>query len=527
MWTFAILLILLFLGVVIYDLLQKQHAILRNFPVLGHFRYLLEAIGPELRQYIVTDNDEERPFSRDQRRWVYSSAKKQNNYFGFGSDNDFDTPSSYLIIKQSTFPRLDLHPGDPGYDPAYKIPCAKVLGESRGRRLAFRPSSVVNVSAMSFGSLSAPAIEALNRGCQLAGCLHNTGEGGISPYHLQGGDLIWQIGTGYFGCRTSSGAFDLDLCLRAVENHPVRALEIKLSQGAKPGLGGVLPAAKNTPEIAAIRCIEPGKDCISPSAHSQFSDVDSLLDFVELLADRTGLPVGIKSAVGELTFWRDLAQAMATSDRGVDFITIDGGEGGTGAAPLVFSDHVALPFKVGFPSVYKIFAETGVHEKVIFIGSGKLGLPNTALMAFSLGCDMVAVAREAMLAIGCIQAQRCHTGHCPTGVATQNRWLMRGLDPRSKSARLANYVVTLRKELLRLSRACGTIHPALIGHDHLELLVDGVSSMPLHEHFGYQAGWGHPSPKDLETLQALMGGQASEIHSFSTRAESNGSSRAR
>ncbi len=505
MWYLLAAVLIALLALTVFDLLQKKHAILRNFPIIGHFRYILESVGPELRQYIVTDNDEERPFSRDQRRWIYSSAKKQNNYFGFGTDNDLENASSYLIIRQSTFPRPDPHSGDADYDPDYVIPCAKVLGAHRGRRGAFRPASVINVSAMSFGSLSAPAVEALNRGCQLAGCLHNTGEGGISPYHLRGGELIWQIGTGYFGCRTRDGRFDLDNCLRAVESHPVRALEIKLSQGAKPGLGGVLPAAKNSPEIARIRGIEPHTDCISPASHSAFSDVDSLLDFVELLADRTGLPVGIKSAVGELRFWEELAMAMEATDRGVDFITVDGGEGGTGAAPLAFSDHVAWPFKVGFPKVYKTFAQVGLHEKIVFVGSGKLGLPSTALMAFGLGCDLLGVAREAMLAIGCIQAQNCHTGHCPTGVATQNRWLMRGLDPTSKAVRLANYVVILRKELLRLSRACGTVHPALVGPDHFELLTDAVTSVSLHEHFGYKIGWGAPSAEDRAEIQSLMG----------------------
>ncbi len=503
----SILLILaavVLLLVIIYDLTQRKHAILRNFPIIGHFRYLLEAIGPELRQYIVTNNDEERPFSRDQRTWVYASAKRQNNYFGFGTDNKIELAPSYLIIKHNTFPLNDPYKGEPGYDPEYKIPCAKVLGGWRSRPKAFRPSSVVNVSAMSFGSLSAPAVRALNEGCALAGCLHNTGEGGVASHHRQGGELIWQLGTGYFGCRDANGHFDMQSFLATVESNPIRAIEIKLSQGAKPGLGGVLPSAKITPEIAAIRRIERGRDCISPSRHTAFSDVDSLIDFVEELAGRTGLPIGIKSAIGELDFWESLAERMASTGRGVDYIAIDGGEGGTGAAPLVFADHVALPFKLGFTRVYRIFAEAGMDEKVVFVGAGKLGFPEAALLAFGLGADMIAVAREAMLAIGCIQAQRCHTGHCPTGVATQNRWLMRGLDPTSKAARFANYIRTLRKELLRLSRACGVAHPALVGSHHLEILNDHFGSTPVRDLFDYRPEWGHPSATDQEVIPELM-----------------------
>jgi glutamate synthase (ferredoxin) len=216
-----------------YDLLQRKHAILHNFPIIGHFRYWLEAIGPELRQYIVTNNNEERPFNRDERSWVYASSKRENNYFGFGTDNDLESTPNYLIVRHSAFPINEPEPGDPAYDPNYSIPCAKVLGEYRGRKHAFRPNSVVNISAMSFGSLSAAAIEALNQGAKLAGCLHNTGEGAISPYHQRGGELIWQLGTGYFGCRNTEGRFDVAQFRDKVAANPVRAIEIKLSQGAK------------------------------------------------------------------------------------------------------------------------------------------------------------------------------------------------------------------------------------------------------------------------------------------------------
>jgi glutamate synthase domain-containing protein 2 len=495
---------ILLAGVVIHDVLQRRHAIIHNFPIIGHFRYILERFGPPLRQYIVTGNDEERPFSRDQRRWVYSSSKKENNYFGFGTDNDLERSPNYIIIRHATFPLTSPPPGAPDHDIAYTVPCAKILGGFRNRARAFRPTSIVNTSAMSYGSLSSAAVEAINRGVAIAGAMQNTGEGGISEFHRKGGDLIWQLGTGYFGCRNERGGFDMGRFLESVASARVRAIEIKLSQGAKPGMGGLLPGPKVTPEIARIRGIPSGVDCVSPAGHSAFSDVSSMLDFIERIADATGLPVGIKSAVGEMGFWHDLASQMATSGRAPDFITIDGGEGGTGAAPMVFSDHVALPFKIGFTSVYRALAEHGVHEQVVFIGSGKLGFPETGLLALALGCDMLNVAREAMLAIGCIQAQVCHTGNCPTGVATQTPWLVRGLDPTLKSARLANYLMTLRKDLLHLAHACAELHPALISLDRLDILDDRFHAIPARELFGYQHGWGLPTRDEREAISEIM-----------------------
>ena len=486
------------------DVIQNKHAIIRNFPVVGHFRYWLESIGPELRQYIVTGNDEERPFSRDQRRWVYTSSKNRNNLFGFGTDNDLELESNYLIINHSNFPVKEPVKGDELYDPTYSLPSAKVIGAARGRKHAFRPNSVINISAMSFGSLSKNAVMALNMGAARCGCMHNTGEGAISPYHQKGGDLIWQIGTAYFGCRDENGKFSLERLVEKVQENPVKALEIKISQGAKPSKGGILPKEKITPEIARIRDIPMDRDCVSPSAHTEFHDVDSMLDFVERLADATGLPVGIKSAVGQMNFWEDLALQMNKTKRGVDFITVDGGEGGTGAAPLAFSDHVSLPFKVGMSQVYRHFSEAGLSEKIVFIGSARLGFPESSMLAFSLGCDMVNVAREAMMAIGCIQAQRCHVGHCPAGVATQNRWLMRGLNPHLKADRLANYVTTLRKEILQLSRACGVVHPALIGAPHLVMLDGHFGVKTVKEVFGYKDQWGYPSKQDQEAIIRIM-----------------------
>jgi glutamate synthase domain-containing protein 2 len=247
-----------------------------------------------------------------------------------------------------------------------------------------------------------------------------------------------------------------------------------------------------------------GQDCISPSAHSAFGDEDALLDFVEHLAGETGLPVGIKSAVGDMGFWRRLAEQIVTTDRAVDFVTIDGGEGGTGAGPLVFTDHVSLPFKIGMSQVYRVFREAAIDDAIVFIGSGRLGFPEKALLAFALGCDMVNVGREAMMAVGCIQAQRCHTGHCPTGVATQLPWLMRGIDVSSKAERVANYIVSLRKELLLVSRACGVPHPALVTADQLDIIDDHLKTTSAREHFGYGEGWGLPSAADQDAVRELM-----------------------
>ncbi|MCB0960179.1 MAG: FMN-binding glutamate synthase family protein, partial [Acidimicrobiales bacterium] len=315
----------------------------------------------------------------------------------------------------------------------------------------------------------------------------------------------WQIGTGYFGCRTPDGRFDLEqLVARVAEVPQVRAIEIKLSQGAKAGLGGLLPAAKVTPAIAAMRGIPVGVDCHSPEAHTAFHDADSLLDVVEAIAEATGLPVGIKSAVGESGFWVELAELMATTGRGVDFITVDGGEGGTGAAPLAFSDHVALPFLLGFPRVYRAFAAAGLHDDVVFVGSGRLGLPERALVAMALGCDLVNVGRTAMLALGCIQSQRCHTGRCPTGVATQSPWLERGLDPALKSVRVANHVAALRYELERLARATGHRHPGLVEPSDLEILDADAIPQTLAERHGYEAGWGTPSAADRAAIVELV-----------------------
>ena len=496
---------LAFVGVgalAVRDLTQTQHALRRNYPVIANARYLLERIGPELRQYIVTSNDEERPFTRDQRDWIYESSKGVNNYQGFGTDNNIEHTMGYPIIKHRAFPESVPH--DHAIDTG--LPAAKVMGAARGRAKAFRPRSVINISGTSFGSMSGAAIEALNRGARDADCWHNTGEGSLSEHHKQGADLVFQIGTAYFGCRDVAGNFSMSKLKEVVDSAPVRAIEIKLSQGAKPGLGGMLPGAKVSAEIARIRGIEQGVDCLSPARHLAFGNEDSLLDFVEAVAQETGLPVGIKSAVGDLSFWHYLAVLMQSRNRGVDFITIDGGEGGTWAAPPVFADSVALPFRLGFSRVYSIFAEAGLTDDVYFVGSGKLGLIENAAVAFALGVDSVNVAREAMMAIGCIQSQKCHTDRCPTGVATQDPWLAHGLEPISKGERCASYLREFRKELVKVVEAIGVAHPGLITPSDVEVLNGDFNAMSVGEVYGYRPEWGRLGPDLAAQITDLMTG---------------------
>jgi len=486
-WVWVLAAILLFLiAVFIYDVfIQKTHTILHNYPVVGHLRYWIESIGPEIRQYLVANNREELPFNRSQRSWIYASAKKENNYEGFGSDKDFNSPN-YIIIKPAMFP-FKVEQTHVNYKQKSFLPSAKVIGTKRKK--PFRPKSIVNVSAMSFGSLSAAAVDALNKGSLKAGNYHNTGEGGLSPYHSNGADVCFHFGTGYFGVRNmQDGSFSMTKMKQLVADNPcIKIIEVKLSQGAKPGKGGVLPATKITKQISEIRGVELGKDVLSPSSHSTFNDIDSLIDFVEAIAAETGLPVGIKSAVGQLQYWRELAQKMKATGKGPDFITIDGGEGGTGAAPPAFADHVSMPFIYAFPKVYKIFQENGIADKVVWVGSGKLGLPDRAALAFAMGVDVINVARESMLAIGCIQAQLCHTNKCPTGIATQNNRLQRGLNITVKADRFYNYINAINKELLEITHACGYEHPCQIKMKDIEVAMgDNNKTVTLKASYQYE-----------------------------------------
>jgi glutamate synthase domain-containing protein 2 len=324
---------------------------------------------------------------------------------------------------------------------------------------------------------------------------------------MKGGDVVFHIGTGYFGCGITKEDglryFDLDTLKNLViDKYPgkVKALEVKLSQGAKPGKGGVLPASKNTLEIAEIRGVKPHTDVLSPTYHTAFSNVRELVDFIEYLAESTGLPVGVKSAVGDLAQWKELADIMKNENRGPDFITIDGGEGGTGAAPPSFADHVALPWVFGFSEVYNVFMERGLTNDVVFIGSGKLGFPSEVLKAFAMGVDVINIAREAMISIGCIQAQECHTGHCPTGIATQSKRLQRGLDPTIQAIRFGNYINSLRKESLQMVHACGYEHPS-----QMKMVDVDVSCGDNNKVITLEAAYGYEKPEiPFSSMQELL-----------------------
>jgi glutamate synthase domain-containing protein 2 len=419
----------------------------------------------------VANNREELPFNRIERSWIYASAKKENNYEGFGTDRDIYA-HQHIFINNAMIP-FKIEKDHPNAIDITFLPCAKVMGLYNNRKKPYRPASVINVSAMSFGSLSAKAIESLNKGVKMAGAYHNTGEGGLSPYHSHGGDVIFHFGTGYFGVRDDDGNFSMNKLVELVNKNPfIRAIEVKLSQGAKPGKGGVLPAAKITHEIANIRHVPLGQDVLSPPNHSAFSNVTEMLNFIETIAEKTGLPVGIKAAIGKLDQWEELADLMVKTGKGPDFITVDGGEGGTGAAPPSFADHVSLPWVYGFSDLYKVFQKRHLTERIVFIGSGKLGFPAKAAMAFSMGVDCINVAREAMMSIGCIQAQVCHTNRCPSGIATQSKWLQNGINIPLKSERLAQYFRTFRKEFIEITHAAGYEHPCQFTMADIDVNVD-------------------------------------------------------
>lgn len=495
-WLWIIIVLVL---IAIRDIFfQKRHTISHNFPVIGHLRYLFESIGPEIRQYFVANNREELPFNRIERSWIYASSKKENNYEGFGTDRDIYA-HQHIFINNAMMP-YKIGKDHPNATNKNFLPCAKVIGQYHKRKRPYRPASVINVSAMSFGSLSAKAVESLNKGVKMAGAYHNTGEGGLSPYHSFGGDVVFHFGTGYFGVRDKNGNFSMEKLVELVSNNPfIRAIEVKLSQGAKPGKGGVLPGAKITKQIADIRGVEIGKDVLSPPNHSAFNTVPELVNFVEDIAQATGLPVGIKAAIGKLDQWEELAKIMKSTNRGPDFITVDGGEGGTGAAPPSFADHVSLPWVYGFSDLYRLFQRHELSEHIVFIGSGKLGFPAKAAMAFAMGVDVINVAREAMMSIGCIQAQVCHTNRCPSGVATQNKWLQNGINIPLKSERLAQYFKTFRKEFIEITHAAGYEHPCQFTMVDIDVNVDDRNlSEELDKTYNYSK-----TPVPFSSMQAL------------------------
>jgi glutamate synthase domain-containing protein 2 len=451
-WLWGLLVTLPLLLLALRDIRQQQHAIVRNFPIVGHLRYLLESIRPEMRQYFFESDLDGKPFNRRQRSIVYQRAKNEKQTVAFGMQAD-PTKPGYEWVAHSVYP-TSLSDAD--------------LRVTIGNHQCARPyrASLLNIGAMSYGALSKTAIQALNRGARLGGFAHNTGEGGISDHHLQGGDLIWQIGTGYFGCRHAEGHFHPIAFRKNALRPEVKMIELKLSQGAKPGHGGILPAGKNTPEVAAIRGVAAGTTVHSPAHHSAFSDAEGLIQFLQLLRELSeGKPVGFKLCIGDKNEFLDICRAMITTGILPDFITIDGAEGGTGAAPLEFTDHLGMPLYEAVAFARLSLEHFGLADHVKLIAAGKIITGFDLLKVVALGASAVYSARGMMMALGCIQALICDSGRCPVGVATQDPALYSGLDPADKGVRVASYhggTIAATREIME---ACGfsnleAVHPS-------------------------------------------------------------------
>jgi glutamate synthase domain-containing protein 2 len=449
--------VLLALAVVVFlagvhDSFQTQHAIKRNFPLLGNLRYVMELIRPELQQYFVESNLSGRPIPRELRSVVYQRAKGDIDSLPFGTQRNV-YEEGHEWVEHSIAPVTVDEEG---------------LRVMVGGPACWQPysASVLNISAMSYGALSPNAVSALNLGAQKGGFYHNTGEGGISPYHLKGGDLVWQLGTGYFGCRTPDGKFSDEAFKERAALEQVKMVEIKLSQGAKPGKGGILPAAKVTDEIAEIRLVELGKDVISPPAHSAFSSPEGLLQFVDRLRGLSGgKPIGFKLCVGRKSEFAAIGKAMLKTGVYPDFITVDGAEGGTGAAPLEFSNSVGMPLEEGLSFVHDMLVGYGLRSQIRVIASGKMFTSFQMLTKLALGADIINSARGMMLALGCIQALKCNTNHCPAGVATTDPELSRGLYVPHKLERVANFHKATIHAFADMLGAMGYAHPSLLRRD--------------------------------------------------------------
>jgi glutamate synthase domain-containing protein 2 len=444
------------------DIFQKKHTIRNNFPVLGHFRYLLESIRPEIMQYFVETDTEGRPINRIFRSLIYQRAKKVNDTTPFGTQMDVYR-SGYEWMNHSMYAKhADLTQEHP----------RTIIGGSDCKQPY--SASLLNVSAMSFGSLSKNAIMALNRGAKLSNMYHNTGEGAVSPYHQKyKGDLTWQIGTGYFGCRNDDGNFSPEKFSEKAGSDQVKMIEIKISQGAKPGHGGILPAAKNTTEIATIRGVEPHTDVHSPPVHSAFNSPIGLMKFIKELRDLSGgKPVGFKLCVGRKSEFTDLCDAMVETGIKPDFITIDGGEGGTGAAPIEFSNSLGMPLRDGLVYAYDTLVGYNLKKDIKMIASGKILTGFHMVRAFALGADLCNSARAMMMSIGCIQAMECNRNTCPVGVATQNKSLMKGLNVNDKSQRVSNFHHETINSFLELVAAAGLSHPEEIKREHINRRIN-------------------------------------------------------
>lgn len=470
-------LLLLIVYAYLRDITQKRHTVLRNFPLIGHLRFFLENLGEYFRQYFFLGDRDEMPFNRATRAWIYRLAKNEGGMLGFGSTYDITQPGA-LVFVNAAFPVLD---GEHQASPPV------VIGEG-WCDAPFVARSLINISGMSFGAISRPAVQALSHGAGQSGCYIDTGEGGLSPYHLEGGcDVIYQIGTAKYGVRDAEGHLDPEKLRSLAAQTQVRAFEIKLSQGAKPGKGGVLPAAKITEEIARIRGIPQGQDSLSPNRHPETGNMDELLDMVEQVRNLTGKPVGIKTAIGGWQFMHELTAAVRR--RGLhsapDFLTIDGGEGGSGAAPQALADHMALSIGEALPRVIDALIENGLRDRIKVIASGKLATPAKVAWALACGADLVNTARGYMFALGCIQALRCHQNTCPTGITTHQSKLQRGLVVEDKAVRVAHYTVNMNKEVEMIAHACGLKHARALRREHVRIVQPNGQSMALNMLYPY------------------------------------------
>lgn len=467
LWSLVLLLPLFLLG--LHDALQNRHTVLKNFPIIGHGRYLLEGIRPEIHQYFIESNLDAYPVEREYRALVYQRAKGALETRPFGTQRDL-----YQIGYE--WAAHSLAPVQPPEQP----PRVEFGGPDCSRPYS---ASLLNISAMSFGALSAHAILALNEGARRGGFAHNTGEGGLSRYHREpGGDLIWQVGTGYFGCRTPDGRFDPERFAETAAVEQVRMIELKLSQGAKPGHGGILPGVKVTAEIAEARGLEAGQDAISPPSHSSFSTPAGLIEFVARLRELCGgKPVGIKLCVGRRHDLLAVIKAMLAVGTGPDFITVDGGEGGTGAAPLEFSNALGMPGRDALVFAANALTGAGVRDRVRIIYSGKVFSAFHMIRAMALGADACNSARGFMFALGCIQALRCNTNHCPTGITTQNPALYKGLHVPSKAERVARFHAATVHALLEMLAAMGLEHPDQLRPHHIYRRIDDLNIRSMSE----------------------------------------------
>ncbi|MCB1005551.1 MAG: FMN-binding glutamate synthase family protein [Acidimicrobiales bacterium] len=457
-WLWAEVVLVPAVVVGVWDLAQTRHSILRNFPVIGHFRFLLEGVGPELHQYLVESDTDGRPFDRDTRSLIYQRAKSVPDKKPFGTEIDVYA-AGYTWLAHSIAPRPV--PDDP-------VAALRVVvgGEQCDQPYSL---SVLNISAMSFGALGGHAVRAMNKGAKEGHFAHDTGEGGISRYHREhGGDLIWQIGTGYFGCRAPDGTFDPDLFARTATDPQVKMIEIKVSQGAKPGHGGILPAAKVTDEIAEARHVPAGRDVFSPTYHQAFSTPDEMIDFVVTLRELSeGKPVGFKICIGDPREFIAIAKAMLERDTYPDFVVVDGGEGGTGAAPLEFSDHLGMPLVEGLMLVQNVLIGAGIRDRLRVGASGKMVTASAIAQSMALGADWCNSARAFMMAVGCIQAQQCHTNECPVGVATQEPTRYRALHVGDKSQRVYHFHHNTMESLSELVAAIGLDRPDQLRPHHV------------------------------------------------------------